>query len=390
MKILHVIPSVATVRGGPSKAILEMVRALIEQNIDVKIVTTNDNGANLLDVPLNQKINYQGIPIIFFSRFSPPINSIREFAFSRDLTTWLIKHIKDYDLIHVHAIFSYASTIAMSIARQQKIPYIVRPLGQLCTWSLTQKAQKKQVYFQLIEKANLEGSKLVHFTAKQEEKEAEKLNLKYQSFVLPLGLNLPQIINNPREKLHNYYQIPNEIPIILFLSRIHEKKGLDLLVTALSQVNQNFCFVIAGSGNEYYEQKIKELIQQNKMLEKVIWTGFVEGELKDILLQGSDLFALTSYSENFGIAVLEALAVGLPVIVTEGVALSSIVAENDLGFVTNLDINSIASTIENILKNPQELKEKSDRSKEFIFNNYTWDKIACNLISIYQQIINKN
>lgn len=387
MKILHVIPSVSAVRGGPSKAVLEMVKALIKEDIEVEIVTTNDDGSNLLDVTLNQKINYQEVPITFFSRFSPPINSIREFAFSSDLTLWLIRHIKDYDLVHVHAIFSYPSTIAMAIARWHKVPYIVRPLGQLCSWSLAQKAQKKQVYFNLIEKDNLQGSNLVHFTAKQEEEEAKEINLKYKSFVLPLGLNLPQIIDNSQEKLHNYYQIAPEIPIILFLSRIHEKKGLDLLISALSPINQDFRLIIAGSGENNYEQKIKELIKLNNLSEKVIWTGFIEGELKDILLQGSDLFALTSYSENFGIAVVEALAVGLPVIVTRGVALSSIVAENDLGFVTDLDINSISSAIEKALNNPEELKERRDRAREFIFNHYTWDKIAYNLISIYQQIL---
>ena len=389
MKILHIIPSISPMRGGPSKAILEMVKALVKEDIEVEIVTTNDDGSNLLDVPLNQKINYQEVPITFFSRFSPPINGIREFAFSQDLTIWLIKHIKNYDLIHIHGIFSYPSTIAMAIARWHRVPYIVRPYGMLCRWSLEQKRLKKQIYLNLIEKDNLEGSNLLHFTAIQEQEEVRELNFKYQSFVLPLGLNIPLRIDQSKQKLHNHYQIPSEIPIILFLSRIHEKKGLDLLITALSQINQDFRLIIAGSGDNSYEQQIQELIVSKKLSDQVIWAGFVEGELKNILLQGSDLFALTSYSENFGIAVLEALAVGLPVLVTEGVALSSIVAENDLGFVTDLDINFIASTIQKALNNPHELKEKGSRAKEFILSNYTWDKIACNLISVYEKIVSE-
>ncbi len=389
MKILHVIPSIALIRGGPSKAILEMVKALIAQRVEAEIVTTNDDGDNLLDIPLKQKIDYQGVPVTFFSRFSFPIKGIQKFTFSQDLTIWLIKHIKDYDLIHIHTIFSYPSTIAMAIARWQKIPYIISTHGLLCRWSLTQKTKKKQFYLKLIEKDNLEGSNLLHFTAIQEQEEVGELNFKYQSFVLPLGLNIPPRIDQSKQKLHNYYQIPSEIPIILFLSRIHEKKGLDLLINALSQVNQDFRLIIAGSGDSNYEQKIQELIISTKLYDKVIWAGFVEGELKNMLLQGSDLFALTSYSENFGIAVLESLAVGLPVLVTEGVALSNIVAENDLGFVTDLDINSIASTIEKALNNPHELKEKGSRAKEFILSNYTWDKIACNLISVYEKIVSE-
>jgi glycosyltransferase involved in cell wall biosynthesis len=104
-------------------------------------------------------------------------------------------------------------------------------------------------------------------------------------------------------------------------------------------------------------------------------------------MQGADIFALTSYSENFGISVLESLAAGVPVIVTPGVALSDIVQEQHLGYVTELNINDIATTIENFLDHPQESKEMGDRSRQFILDNYTWDKIALKMISVYENII---
>ncbi|TYQ28120.1 glycosyltransferase [Pseudanabaena sp. UWO311] len=392
MKVLHIIPSVASLRGGTSQAVIEIVGALRSQGIDAEIATTNDNGKDLLDVPLyeltDRLAEYGNIPIRFFPRFSPKINAVREFAFSRSLTTWLWQHINEYDLVHVHAIFSYASTIAMVIARIRKVPYLNMPHGLLCKWSLQQSKFRKQIYLNVIERSNLLHSQSLHFTTQQEQEEFNLLKLNIPSFILPLGVQIPILIPNAQSHLRLLLQIPTHFPILLFMSRIHPKKGLEYLIESLGKLKEyNFALIIAGSGESDYVQQLQDLLVAQGISDRAHLVGFVEGEIKNLYLQGSDLFTLTSHSENFGIAVMESLAAGTPVLITDGVAIAPMVKEKAIGYVTKLEINAIVVTLENFLQNFHQKLHNRSRSQQIIAENYSWQSISAQLATIYRDII---
>ena len=138
MRVLHLIPSVSLRRGGPSQAVINMVTAQRAAGIDALIVSTNDDVEGELDVPLGTISTYRGVPVLFFSRWSPPLRVLREFAYSRPLLSWLQNNLRQYDVLHVHALFSACTSFGMRIARKQGIPYVCRIIGQLSPWSLAQ------------------------------------------------------------------------------------------------------------------------------------------------------------------------------------------------------------------------------------------------------------
>ncbi|MFQ3245877.1 MAG: glycosyltransferase involved in cell wall biosynthesis [Arenicella sp.] len=389
LKVLHVIPSVAACRGGPSKAVVEMVLSLRTLGIDAEIATTNDNGPNNLEVSLNSLIDHSGVPVRFFERASPPIAAIREFSYSLSFTRWLSRHISDYDVVHVHAIFSYCSSYAMYLARKKGIPYVVRPIGQLQNWSLQQARTKKKLYLQVLEKANIESASAVHFTADAEQREA---NLKFSllGHVIPLGIDIPAPATLSKQQLFDHLAIAENSSAItvLYLSRLHQKKGLELLMQALSNIkDSDYSLFIAGDGDDAYKSKLGALSHLLKIADKCIFLGHVDGHIKTALFSHSDLYALTSYSENFGISVLESMAAGLTPIITDGVALSNIVGENQLGYICTADVDAIEATLRSAFANRKELTTMGEKARGYTQANYSWSSIAKQLESLYLSII---
>jgi len=387
LRILHVIPSVAPCRGGPSKAVIEMVLALRQSGVDAEILTTNDNGAGKLNVITKQVTHYEGVPVRFFNRASPPIRALREFGYAFGFSRWLKDNIHHYDAVHVHAIFSYCSSRAMQIARQQKVPYIVRPIGQLEAWSLEQSKLRKHYYLKFLEQTNLENASCVHFTADSEQAQAEKVLTDLRSQVIPLGLNIPMQLRQAKQKIEKRWKLRHENPTLLFLSRLHRKKGIELLLRALSEpFDHPFQLIIAGEGDPQYVSELETLIDELGLQKQCQLVGFVQGTEKNLLLQGADLYVLTSYSENFGIAVLEAMASGTAVLVSQEVALSTQVAKSNSGYVCELDIDDIREHLINALSNTEHTQAMGNQARSFVKQNYQWTHIAHQLIGLYKHV----
>ena len=386
MKILQIVPSVSLVYGGPSQMILGLSSALAKAGADVTLLTTDangDNGQAPLDVPLETPIEQDGYKIIYF-RCAP----FRRYKFSTKLLMWLAAHGKEYDVVHIHALFSPISSMAATVARQQGLPYVLRPLGTLDPADLQKKQQLKKLYAAALEKPNLANAAAVHFTTQQEAEVSERFGVETNDWVFPLGVVLPEASpESPREKLG----IPVDRPVILFMSRIAPKKGFDLLIPALEQMvdaGQEFDFVLAGGNPQDpgYENQIKQAIAASKFGDRTHFVGFVKGQEKTAWLEAADVFVLPSHYENFGIAVAEAMTVKTPVVVSNQVHIWDDIQTANAGWVCDCNIASLTAALTESLQDPAERQKRGQNARQHALSHYSWSAIAERMLTAYASI----
>ncbi|MDJ0703902.1 MAG: glycosyltransferase, partial [Leptolyngbyaceae cyanobacterium MO_188.B28] len=279
---------------------------------------------------------------------------------------------------------------AGAIARQRNIPYTVRTMGQLAPWALAQSQLKKRIYTFLIERYNLSHAAAIHCTTPEEAKDVRDFGVAASLITLPLGVSLPADYPNPKTELRQRYDVAPTTPIILFLSRLHYKKRPDLLLQALGQLaaqNYYFHLILAGSGEQSYLDYLQQLIVSLGLSARVTWAGFVTGLEKDCLLQGSDIFVLPSFSENFGIAVAEAMAAGAPVVVTSGVQIAPMIVDSQAGLVVEGRRDSLAEAMAKLLISPELRCQLGKNGRHLVNQQYSWPTIAEKLGDFYASII---
>ncbi|MBD2426117.1 hormogonium polysaccharide biosynthesis glycosyltransferase HpsP [Phormidium sp. FACHB-1136] len=391
LRVLQIVPSISLVYGGPSQMVRGFSQALAQAGSEVTVLTTDSNGDSgqaPLDVPLNQPVEQDGYRVRYF-RCSP----FRRYKFSVDLLRWLSQNAQNYDIAHIHALFSPISTAAATVARQKNLPYILRPLGTLDPADLAKKKRLKQLYGQLLERPNLAGAAAIHFTSPLEAEVSHRFGVATTDWVIPLGVDpQPSLSRAEQDQVLDALQVPRDRPIVLFLSRLDPKKGLDLLIPALAQVAQAdrpFHLVLAGDNPQdpAYKQAIEQQIQTLGLAKRTTMTGFVRGAQKQALLQAAALFVLPSYYENFGIAVAEAMLAGLPVVISNGVYIWPDIVAGEAGWVCDLSVDGIAGALQESLQSPDQRKLRGQQAQRYAQTHYRWDAIAKQTLAAYDQVL---
>jgi len=320
----------------------------------------------------------------------------------------LRKNIAGFDLVHIHALFSFSSTMAARIARQHSVPYLVRPLGVLNRWGMENRRPiLKRVSFRLVELPSLLNSAAIHYTSNAERAEAASLDpqlAEHESVVIPLPVE--RVAQGNAERFLDRYPKLRGCRIILILSRIHPMKGIELLLDAFAIVrnqHNDVALVIAGEGEEAYVRGLRERAGTNLRSRsasgsacptnlqeedtRIVWTGHLSGEMKAAALAAADVFVLPSASENFGIAAAESLAAGIPTIVSEEVALSSDIRRYDAGVVVQRDAQQLAAAISDSLSNKERAAGLAANGRRLAEERYSPEAVGRALHELYQKII---
>jgi glycosyltransferase involved in cell wall biosynthesis len=356
MKVIHITNSIDKSVGGPSRSVPQTCIELAKLGINIELVTQESADMVAIEESSHLKVNYKSIKDLFIygSRLSA----------------------KDVDLIHLQHIWNPYIQVMAFWARKKNIPYIITPRGMLEPWIMANNPWKKKIALFLYQKKAIERAAHIHATAQMEVDNIKELGFSNPITIIPNGIDLTEV-----KKLKTVYGTKK----MVFLSRIHPKKGIELLLEAWRNMDtKDWSLEIAGNGEYAY---IETLIQSAKGLKNVLFVGPQYGEAKWDLLRSADVMVLPTYSENFGIVVAEALAVGVPVITTKGTPWNELNTQN-CGWCIELTDLDLKSTLKKAMSTPPEdIKKMGKRGVDLINNKYAIASVGRSVLKMYKSIL---
>ncbi len=366
MKFLHVIGTLDPNYGGPVEGLNCLASTLFALGNNVEIVTldTDDN------------INYFP-PELIIHHLGP---SLGKYRFTLRLLPWLRSNVNRFDVVIIHGIWQFQSFAVWITQRFIKFPYFIFIHGALDPWFkyyYPLKHIKKWLYWPWAEYNVLKSAKAVLYTSEEEKRLASKSFCLYKAneLVINYGIRNPTGDSN-QQKLLFLGEYPALVGkhLLLFMSRIHPKKGCDMLIEAFARIADEdplLHLVIAGPDETNWIPSLQKAAQELKISDRITWTGMLKNDLKWGAIYSAECFILPSHSENFGVVVVEALACGIPVIITNKVNIWREIIEGGAGLVSSDDMNGITQSLQTwIALNNEDKKRLAENAKKCFLNNF--------------------
>jgi len=361
----------------------------------ISSIDKNSGGTSTyLQLLVNELINYCPTTIATLKSTAPlPINPNVKLITSKKLylsySSGLKQDLKNIDteLFHGNGLWQYPVHAMSRAAQNRSIPYIISPHGMLEPWALNAGKWKKILALMFFQRKDLVQAACIHATAEMEAENIRKLGFKNPIAVIANGIDLNDFpYPENKEKL--------EKKTILFLSRIHPIKGIELMIKAWQKIEfdkrQNWQIEIAGNGEESYINSLQKLISETGFTDDIKIIGPQFGEDKLATYYRADLFVLPTYSENFGIVVAEALACGLPVITTKGTPWEELISHN-AGWWIDIGVDPLAKTLQKaLITSEAERNQMGLNGRKLVEENYSIASVTKKMIDLYEWVLGKH
>ena len=388
MRVLQVVPSLASRTGGPAASVVESSLALRRCGVAATIFATDMAGpasaphhrrASASDLPAGA----QDLDVRIF-----PTRRPYRLAFSPALYRALHQEVCEYDVVHIHSLYLFPQFAAYHGAVRHGIPYVVSPRGSLDPYLRRRGRLRKAVTHVLWQRSLLGHASFLHLTSEGEAHLVADVAPPVPRIVIPNGICWADYQHLPSaEQFRQRYLAGDDGPIVMNLGRISQKKGLDILIRAFAIVSKDVpgCWlVVVGPDDEGLTPRLQALAEREGVASRVVFTGIMRGEDKLAALASADVWALPSHTENFGIAVVEALAAGLPTVISPAVNIAPAIAAAGAGVVCELTPEAFAPEIVGLLRDDRRRAALGSEAREFA-KGYDWATVGPKLAEMYAE-----
>ena len=380
MRVLHVTPyfAPAFVYGGPPRTILGLCKGLQCAGVDIEVFTTTANGDGDLPASPAGGDCYHGVPVRYFARTTP-----RWLWNASGLREALDASAERFDLFHIHGLWHRPSALAARAAARAGLPYIVSPRGMLAPAALAIHKWRKRARLHTVDRRTLSRAALLHATSAAEAATFARLGLGLDVVVVPNGIDLDSTPTGDGQRLRQRLRLSPAARVVLFMGRVHPIKRLDLLGEAVARLAiPDVQLVIAGP-DEGHRQTLEPLFARSGV--RAHWLGPVEKADRADAFAAADVLTLCSDSESFGMAVVEAMGHGVPVVVTRTCPWPQ-VAENGAGRWVPQTADAIASALGEVLNDRQLAASMADAGRRLVAQQYTWKAIGASMAAHYRTL----
>lgn len=380
LKILQMVHTLDPGVGGVAAAVLELSRGLAKRGHKVEIVVLDDPSAAWV-ANIDLTVHALG-------------TGLTSYRYSRVLLPWLRQHGGDYDRVIVNGIWQYLTFAAWRRYAGSSIPYYVFPHGMLDPWfkkTFPLKHLKKWLYWPWAEYRVLRDAEAVIFTSEEERLLARKSFWLYRARekVSPLGVEAPPILSNAKsEFLSRYPQLQNTRNF-LFLGRLHPKKGCDILLDAFARIRSNdpISLIMAGPDQIGWEPDLRRQVARLNLTDRVVFTGMLQGAMKQGALASADAFILPSHQENFGISVVEALAAGLPVLISERVNIWREIDADRAGYIESDNVEGTIRLLQRWIDTaPTERETMRQNARNCFEQRFEIDRAVDSILQVLNEV----